>query len=128
MIVRSIDDVINTDRDISWGAGKSRRLLLEKDGVGYSLTETIIEAGTESILEYTGHLETCYCTEGEGWVKNLATGERHEIYPGVMYCLNKNDKHVLAGTTRMKLVCVFYPALIGPESHQLKDDGSSSSY
>ncbi len=50
MIVRSLDSLINTDRDISWGAGKSRRYLLEKDGLGYSVMETIVDAGSESIL------------------------------------------------------------------------------
>ncbi|MEB7884980.1 ectoine synthase [Serratia fonticola] len=128
MIVRSLDTLINTDRDISWGAGKSRRYLLEKDGLGYSVMETIVDAGSESVLEYKNHLESCYCIEGEGWIKDLATGERHEIYPGVLYTLNKHDKHVLAGTTRMKLLSIFLPALVGPESHSLKADGSSSSY
>jgi len=111
MIVRSLDNLINTDRDISWGAGKSRRYLLEKDGLGYSVMETIVDAGSESILEYKNHLESCYC-----------------IYPGVLYTLNKHDKHILAGTTRMKLLSIFLPALVGPESHSLKADGSSSSY
>ncbi|QCT20284.1 ectoine synthase [Jejubacter calystegiae] len=128
MIIRSLDDIINTERDVSWGAGKSRRLLLEKDGLGYSIMETIVESGSQSVLEYTNHLETCYCIEGEGWVKDLATGERHEIYPGVMYSLNNHDKHILAATTRLKLLSVFMPALIGPESHNLREDGGSSSY
>ena len=64
MIVRNLSEIINTERDIAWGNGQSRRFLLERDGMGYSLTDTIINAGTESLLEYNNHMEACYCIEG----------------------------------------------------------------
>ena len=126
MIVRDLVSVADSERDIFWGAGRSRRFLIESDNMGYSLTDTVIDAGTESVLEYKNHMETCYCIEGEGWVENLSTGERFEIYPGVMYALDENDKHVLAATKTMRLVCVFSPALKGFESHSLSVAESSS--
>ncbi|OMH29138.1 ectoine synthase [Motiliproteus sp. MSK22-1] len=128
MIVRDLISVANSERDIFWGAGRSRRFLIESDNMGYSLTDTVIEAGTESVLEYKNHMETCYCIEGEGWVENLDTGERFEIRPGVMYALDENDKHILAATKTMRLVCVFAPALKGFEAHNLSAAGESSSY
>lgn len=123
MIVRNLSEIINTERDIAWGNGQSRRFLLERDGMGYSLTDTIINAGTESLLEYNNHMEACYCIEGEGEVE--ADGILYPIQPGTMYALDKRDKHYLRARTTMRLVCVFTPPLQGNESHNLQSSGSS---
>ncbi|MBW4556392.1 MAG: ectoine synthase [Trichormus sp. ATA11-4-KO1] len=123
MILNDLNKIVDTERDVEWGNGRSRRFLIEKDGMGYSLTDTIVEAGTESLLEYKNHFETCYCIEGEGEVE--AEGVIYPIKPGTMYALNKHDKHYLRAKTMLRLVCVFYPALIGHESHQLKNYVSS---
>ncbi len=125
MIVRSIEDIINSDRNVAWGNGQSRRLLLESDSMGYSLTDTIISAGTTSLLEYKNHLEACYCIEGEGTVKTAEEGETYSIKAGTMYALDKNDKHYLTAHTTMRLVCVFLPALVGQEAHNLTAEESS---
>lgn len=128
MIIRSLKDTEGTDRDVSWGNGQSRRLLIEKDGMQFSLTDTIVNAGSESLLEYKNHLEACYCIEGEGEVE--AHGIIHPIKVGTMYALDKYDQHYLRAKTKMRLVCVFSPALKGTESHSLKtkQHGMSSSY
>jgi L-ectoine synthase len=36
--------------------------------------------------------------------------------------LDKHDRHELEAITDMRLVCVFTPALLGPETHD--EDGS----
>jgi hypothetical protein len=42
---------------------------------------------------------------------------------GTVYVIDKNDKHVLRATRGdLKLVCVFFPALTGSETH--RPDGS----
>lgn len=125
MIIRSLETIINSERDVSWGNGKSRRFLVEKDGMGYSLTDTIVEAGTESLLEYKNHLEACYCIEGIGEVE--VDGEVHPITPGTMYALDRHEKHYLRAETTMRLICVFNPPLKGDESHNL-EGGKSSCY
>jgi L-ectoine synthase len=129
MIIRSLADIQGTDRDVFWGNGQSRRFLLERDGMGYSLTDTVINAGSESLLEYKNHMEACYCIEGEGEVEDMQ-GNKFPIKVGTMYALDKNDKHFLRAKTTMRLVCVFTPPLKGAESHRLKDapPGSSSAY
>jgi L-ectoine synthase len=126
MIIRKLSEVINTDRDVAWGNGQSRRLLLAQDGMGYSLTDTVIDAGSESLLEYKNHMEACYCVEGEGEVEDMA-GNVYPIVPGTMYALDQHDKHYLRARTTMRLVCVFTPPLRGKESHAL-GGGDSSSY
>ncbi|MCU0566944.1 MAG: ectoine synthase [Oculatellaceae cyanobacterium Prado106] len=123
MIYTKLEDLVGSDRDVSWGNGQSRRFLIEQDGMGYSLTDTIIEAGTESLLEYKNHKETCYCIEGEGEVET--NGVVYPITPGSMYALNLNDKHYLRAKTKMRLVCVFDPPLKGNESHSLQNQESS---
>lgn len=123
MIVRDLNKIVSTEREVEWGNGKSRRFLIEKDGMGYSLTDTIINAGTESLLEYKNHMEACYCIEGEGEVE--ANGVVYPIKPGTMYALDQHDKHYLRAKKTMRLVCVFTPALKGNESHKLKSHNSS---
>lgn len=126
MIVRSLDEILDkdVDRNVHWGNGLSRRFLLEKDGMGFSLTDTLIEAGTESLLQYRNHLEACYCIEGEGEVESA--GKTHIIKPGVMYALNAHDTHYLRAKTTLRLVCVFSPALKGKECHQLEEMTASA--
>jgi L-ectoine synthase len=102
---------------------KSRRLLLKKDGMGFSFHETIIPAGTEHTFWYKNHLEAVYCVGGNGSIEDLATGEVHEITDGTLYALDKHDKHILRGGTEdMRLVCAFYPPVTGRETHDA--DGS----
>jgi L-ectoine synthase len=125
MIIRKLDEIVGSDRDVFWGNGQSRRFLLERDGMGYSLTDTVINAGSESLLEYKNHMEACYCIEGEGEVEDMQ-GNVHPIKVGTMYALDKHDKHYLRAKTTMRLVCVFTPPLAGKESHSLRADGSSA--
>jgi L-ectoine synthase len=124
MIVRKLDEV----KSVEWGNGLSRRFLLEADGMGYTLTDTIVTAGTTSRLEYKNHLEACYCIAGKGKVIEL-DGTEHEIVPGVMYALDKHDCHDLCADDGedLRLVCMFTPALTGDEAHRLTESGIHSS-
>ena len=54
---------------------------------------------------------------GEGAIEDLATGEVHEIGPGVMYALDKHDKHVLRARSEMVMACCFNPPVTGKEVH-----------
>lgn len=124
MIYRRLQDISNTDRDIAWGNGQSRRFLVKADNLGYSLTDTIVSAGTESLLEYKNHLEACYCIDGEGEVQ---VGQKvYPITPGSMYALDDHESHYLRAKTDLRLICVFSPALVGNERHNLKGSDSSS--
>ncbi|ETW94764.1 MAG: ectoine synthase [Candidatus Entotheonella factor] len=117
MIVRRLQDLIGTDRDVDHGNWVSRRLLLRKDGMGFSMHETILRAGTETSMWYQNHLEAVYCVEGEGEIEDLASGQIHRLEPGTLYALNAHDKHVVRATTDIRTVCVFYPPVTGREVH-----------
>lgn len=124
MIVKSLADVIGTQFDVSGPGWNSRRLLVKDDGMGYSVTNTVITAGAEMTLEYKQHFEACYCISGSGSVHDTATGETHVIKPGTIYALNHHDHHTLKADEGedMHLICVFNPPLTGKEVHQ--KDGS----
>jgi L-ectoine synthase len=123
MIVRSLNEIKGTERDVKTEKWASRRLLIKRDGLGFSLSETIIHPGSESTIWYKNHLEACYCMEGEGEIESLEPDRRkHRIRPGVLYALDKHDKHILRAFTPLKLICVFVPALSGTEVHD--SDGS----
>lgn len=127
MFVRSIDDVQGTLRDVDWGNGKSYRLLIESDGMGFTVCHTVVKAGTESLLEYRNHLEACYCIAGEGEVEDM-NGTVHPVKAGDIYVLDQHDKHYLRGgkDKDLILVSVFNPPLKGTERHNLKvPEGSS---
>lgn len=118
MIVRSFEDLKAQNRYAEKpGVWTSSRYLLRNDGVGFTMTQTTIAAGTEQVMEYKNHIEANLVIDGVGTVVDLATGEEFDLAPGVMYTLDKHDRHELRATTDMRFVCVFTPALVGTETH-----------
>lgn len=122
MIVRDFNKAKDTNRHIFSNGWDSVRLLLKDDNMGFSFHITTIYAGTELNFHYKNHFESVYCISGEGSIEDCATGEVHEIRPGVMYALDKHDKHILRGKTEMVMACCFNPPVTGKEVH--KEDGS----
>lgn len=118
--MRRVTDVI----PVEWGNGLSRRLLLDADGLGYTLTDTLVRAGTRSLLVYKSHFEVCYCISGIGEVIEANGGGRHVLRPGTMYALEQHDPHCLIAYAEedLRLICVFSPALVGNERHILREN------
>ncbi|MDF2232321.1 ectoine synthase [Albimonas sp. CAU 1670] len=125
MIVRDLNKAIGTEREAAAEQWRSIRLLLADDKMGFSFHITIIEAGSEHTFHYKNHFESVYCISGEGSIEDLATGEVHEIKPGVMYALNLHDKHTLRCKTECVFACCFNPPVTGKEVH--REDGSYAS-
>lgn len=123
MLIRSLDDVIGTDRDVDWGNGTSRRLLVAADGRGYTVTETYVRPGTVTLLRYDNHLEACYCVEGSGAA--TVGGEEFPLAAGSLYAPERGEEHSLSSSEGMRLVCVFNPPLRGDENHDAHGKGPS---
>lgn len=117
MIVRELAKVHDTERDVAGETWRSRRLLVASDGMGFSLHDTIMHAGTTTTMHYKHHLEAVYCIEGQGELEDLATGKVYALRPGIVYALDQHDQHVLRAETRMRMVCVFNPPIRGDEVH-----------
>ena len=118
MIVRSLEDCLETERHVKSENGwESCRLLLKDDKMGFSFHITKIEAGAEIHMEYRNHLEAVYCISGEGEVETVSDGKVYQIKPGVVYALDQHDKHILRGRTEIQFACVFNPPVTGREVH-----------
>lgn len=119
MIVREFKDIIGSENDIisPTGTWVSRRMLLKKDGMGFSFHDTKIFAGTETLIWYKNHLEAVFCVGGDGELEVAETGEIIKIRNGTMYALNGHEKHYLRAFSDMRMICVFNPPLTGKEVH-----------
>lgn len=122
MIVRRLEELNSNERSVSDTNWTSRRLLLAQDGMGFSMHDTILHAGTETKMWYKNHVEAVYCVEGEGEIVDLENDTVHPIKPGTLYALDKHDRHILKAKTRFRMICVFNPPLVGPETHD--EDGA----
>jgi len=119
MIVKHIDDIIQTHDDVDTPTWNSRRLLLKKDVMGFSMHDTLIKEGTETLIWYQNHVEAVSCIEGDGEIEPEG-GPIYPIRPGTLYALDGHEKHLLRATKTMRMICVFNPPLTGREVHDEK--------
>lgn len=117
MLIRTTDDITDTDADIKSENWRSKRIILAREGVGFSVHETTLYAGTESEFCYQNHIEAVFIVEGEGEIEDMATGEVHQLRPGSLYLLNGHDRHRVRPRTDIRTVCVFNPPVTGREVH-----------
>jgi len=114
MIVRYREDLLDSAQHVETKLWTSSRFFTKKDGLGFSLHETIIHANTEQILWYKHHIEAVIITEGIAEIVNLATGETHPLKAGSAYALT-GDRHIFRTFTKVVCYCVFLPGLSGDE-------------
>jgi L-ectoine synthase len=117
MIVRSLKDIVGTERDVEAPTWKSRRFVLASEKVGFSMHDTVLYAGTETDMWYANHIESVYVIEGTGELVNRETGEEHRLEPGTLYLLNGHERHTVRAHTDLRTVCVFNPPCTGREVH-----------
>lgn len=121
MIVKKLDDILGTEHEVKGGNWTSRRLILGDAQMGFSMHDTLIHAGTETLIWYKNHLEAVYCIEGKGEIELLPDGPTYPIEPGTLYALDGHEKHLLRADTEMRMICTFNPPLTGQEVHD--EDG-----
>lgn len=117
MIIRTLAQARATKRHVRSKGWASTRLLLDGDQMGFSFHVTTMFAGTELRMHYQNHLEAVLVLKGTGTIEDLDTGLTHELRPGVMYALDKNDRHVVRPETDILTACVFNPPVTGQEVH-----------
>ena len=125
MIVRRLTELLGTERDVPWGNGQSRRLLVARDGMGFGFTDTTVHAGTRSTMQYRNHLMSAYVVSGTGRLE-AEGGTIHELGPGTMYALDRHDKYTLHAESELRVLCIFNPPLEGTERHDLNRPEASS--
>lgn len=124
---------LSQERKVEFHAGVSNRMVLDSDGLGFSMTKTVIEPSAGRVFQqYKNHQEACYCVSGRATLTNATTGEEFQIEEDVTYILDKNDPHYFEAHERTVLICTFNPPLVGNEVHDAdgsypaKDDGFMS--
>lgn len=116
MKVLKMED-LGQERKVKYNSGVSNRILLESDGMGYTLTKTVVAPGKKHFQHYKNHSESCYCVSGKGILTDSVTGKEYEINPDTTYILDNNDPHYFEAIEETVLICVFNPPLIGKELH-----------
>lgn len=122
MKVISINEM-PSERKVKFHAGVSNRMVLDKDGLGFSMTKTVIDPSAGKVYQhYKNHQEVCYCVSGNATLTNALTGEEFNIREDVTYILDENDPHYFEAHEKTVLICTFNPPLTGDEVHD--EDGS----
>ena len=121
MIVRTLEEITDTEHDVRGDGWRARRHFVRSDGLGFSLSETTVEAGRTMQLWYEHHQEACFVIEGTAELTERDTGATRRIGPGDAYAPG-HDRHTIMVLEPLRLVCVFSPALTGSETHDA--DGS----
>ncbi|HWW65465.1 MAG TPA: ectoine synthase [Sphingomonadaceae bacterium] len=117
MLIRKLDTIRASDRNVVTDGWESARLLLKDDGMGFSFHITTMYAGKELPMHYRNHLESVFVLSGEGTIEDLGTGQVHELTPGTLYVLNDHDRHIVRPKTDLVTACVFNPPVTGREVH-----------
>jgi L-ectoine synthase len=117
LLIKKLDEIRRSPRNVKDKGWESSRLLLADDGMGFSFHITTLRPGGEWVFQYRHHLEAVYVVCGTGSIEELATGDRHALAPGTLYALDQHDKHRLRAETKLVTICVFNPPLTGDEIH-----------
>lgn len=122
MIVKYREDLVGGPHHRKLATGESTRLLVRADGVGFTLADFTMEPGSDATLQYKNHVECNYIVEGQGTLEDLEGGATYDIRPGIMFTLDRHERHRVRARTRIRIIVVFVPALVGGEVHDA--DGS----
>ncbi len=120
MIVRSFKDIEGTDRHVKAASGtwESKRIVLAKERVGFSLHETVLYAGTETSMWYANHIEAVVCVEGEAELTDDETGrDATRSPPAPCTCSTGTSGTRCGSRTDFRCLCVFNPPVTGREDH-----------
>ena len=119
MLVKTLKELKAAGREkvVANGSARTVRFLTHEDGLGFTMSDVHLSAGTENVLWYKHHWEANYVLSGRGEVKDLGTGRTWPLEPGVMYIVGPKDRHSMKAITDLHLVSIFNPPLRGDETH-----------
>lgn len=119
MFVKSLKELRASGHEkvVAGGSARTVRVLLQEDGLSFTLADVNLYAGNRNRLWYKNHWEANYILGGEGEVTDLATADAWKMEPGMMYCVGPDDRHTMAAWTDLHLISIFCPALKGNEMH-----------
>ena len=120
MLVRHIDDLAGTDREIALTEGgkllRSVGVLTLDDGCGFSLSDVRVTGGWSCDLHHAAHVGITLVVAGLLEVKDLTRGASWRLGAGMLYVAGPKDRHRVTTAGDAHLVCLFNPALTGREA------------
>ena len=130
-LMKNLSDVLDSDRNVFFERGYSRRFLAAPDGFNISVHNTLCHANNSTRLHYQHNVEAVYWIKGQGEYSLQTGAQKHEFNPekhrGTLFLL-ENDAHVVKiGSADSIAICLFFPALKGNERLKF-DQESGSSY
>jgi L-ectoine synthase len=119
MFRRSLDEfrAAGKEKVVANGGARSARLLTKVDGLEFSLSNVTLGARVEVILWYKNHWEANYIVSGRGAVRDMTTGEKFALAPGIIYTVGPTDRHMILAAEDLRIISVFNPAVVGDEVH-----------
>lgn len=130
-LMKNLSDVIDSDRNVFFERGYSRRFLAAPDGFNISVHNTLCHANNSTRLHYQHNVEAVYWIKGQGEYALQTGAQKHEFntekHHGTLILLESDAHVVKIGPTDSISICLFFPALKGNERLKF-DQESGSSY
>jgi len=130
LLLKSLSEVVGSDRNVSFEGGYSRRFLAAPDGYNISFHNTLIHASCNARLEYPHNMEANYFIKGQGeyvW-KNGQQQFNFEKHHGTMLLVEYDAHEVQIGAQESIAICLFFPPLKGTERLRMNQEPGLSSY
>src|SRR5688572_27942552 len=118
MIVRHLDVIRDSNRNVITDGWESARILLKNEGMGFSFHITTMYAGQELRMHYKHHLVVVFVLQGKCTIEDLATGEHHDLRLGMLYALNAHDRHIVRPSTDIVTACLLNSPVSGRAVHE----------
>ena len=126
MFVRTLDDLAGGDKEMKFTESakfrRSVRILNRDDGCGFSISDVLFQGGWTLNLHYKNHVEANFIVSGQVEILDLASDQKWELTPGMLYVVGPRDRHRLFAQGDVHLISVFNPPITGTERHDA--DGS----
>ena len=129
LLMKSLSEVVDSDRNVFFKGGYSRRFLAAPDGYNISFHNTLVHANFNAHLHYPRNMEANFFIKGQGeyiW-KNGHQQFDSEKHHGTMLLVEQDPHEVKIGASDSIGICLFFPPLKGTERLRL-DQESGSSY
>ena len=130
LLVKSLREVVGSDRNVSFEGGYSRRFLAAPDGYNISFHNTLLHASFNAHLQYPHNVEANYFIKGYGEY-SWENGQQHidfEKHHGTMLLVEYDAHEVKIGAQDSIGICLFFPPLKGTERLRVDQEPGLSSY
>ena len=128
VLMKSLGEVVGSDRNVPFQGGYSRRFLASPDGYNISFHNTLVYASFNAHLHYPNNIEANYFIKGQGeyvW-KNGQQQFDFEKHHGTMLLVEHDAHEVKTGASDSIAICLFFPPLKGTERLKFNQESGSS--